>query len=307
MSSRLIEKMRAIEDRHARRRGDGVGRKPQGVLSTGWAEVDAALGGGLARGGLHEWLGLVSALRSAGRTAPTSIVAPIADETRNVSRRPDEHARGGREPWRPPVGVLIHLAWRVLDTDAEGRWAVWIGRRCFPYPAVALRRGGGDRRLLERSLFVSPRTPAERLWAIDLALRSPAVGVVIADGSELDLPATRRVQLVAKNHGVPVFLVRPPWERAEPSAAHTRWLVRRSGAGGAATGPANPTWVIELLRCKGVHLRMATDAWRLEWDRAACTLHLFTAMADSTGDSQPASTGRGCGRSSEEGLNRRRA
>jgi len=306
MSSRLIEKMRAIEDRHAKRRGDGVGQKPRSVLSTGWAEVDAALGGGLARGGLHEWFGLVSALRSAGRAAPTSIAPPIAGGIRDVSRGPDENTRPGREPWRPPVGVLIHLAWRVLDADAAGRWTVWIGRRCFPYPAVSLRRGGRDRRLLERSLFVSPRTAVDRLWAIDLALRSSAVGAVIADGSEMNLPATRRIQWVAKNHGALAFLVRPPWERAEPSAAHTRWLVRRSATGGA-TGSANPAWTIELLRCKGVHLRMATDAWRLEWNRAACTLHLSSAMADSTGDAQATSASGERGGMSEEELNRRRA
>ena len=298
MSLRLVEKIRAIEQRHAQRGGDVIRRNPGGIQSTGWPAVDAAIGGGLACGGLHEWLGL----------APCSSHSEVAQRT--------------REAWRPPVGVLIHLAWRVLDTDAGGLWSVWIGRRCFPYPGALLRREGSDRLLLERSLFVSPRQPADRLWAIDLALRSPAVGVLIADGGEFDMAATRRIQLLAKNHGVLALLVRPPWEQAELSAAQTRWLVRQESAGEpwtsvraesprrlkpaaqkvkhsasrlGATDLANPTWSIELLRCKGVHWEQAQDFWNLEWDRAACTLHLSTALGNPAGAAQapPVNAGRG--------------
>jgi protein ImuA len=138
-------------------------------------------------------------------------------------------------------------------------------------------------------LFVAPRNPADRLWAIDLALRSPAVSVVVADGGGFDMAATRRIQLVAKNHAVQAFLVRPPWEQAQLSAAHTRWLVQNATAGERKMENGNPMWTIELLRCKGVHWGTAANVWRLEWNRAECTLDLSTPVADPAGTAQTAS------------------
>mgnify|MGYP001606158046 FL=1 len=149
MNSALIEKIQAIERKHIQR--NDADRKTGGVFSTGWAEVDRALGGDLPLGGLHEWFGLAPASANASRD---------------------------QKIWRPPVCVAIHFASRVLETGEPGRWAVWIGRRCFPYPAALLRRDGADRAFLQRSLFIAPRNQTDRLWAIDLALRSPAVSVV---------------------------------------------------------------------------------------------------------------------------------
>ncbi|MEK6799868.1 MAG: hypothetical protein AABZ12_12955 [Planctomycetota bacterium] len=262
----LLERIRSIERRHAQCRGDAAPAKPIGVLETGWASVDAAIGGGLTRGGLHEWLGNESA-------ATTSEVR--------------QHARN---PWRPPLCVLVHLAWSALDADRAGLWNVWIGRRCFPHPAVLLRGSVGDRTLLERSLFVSPLTPTDRLWAMDLALRSPAVGVVIGDGSEFDMAATRRVQLVAKNHETLALLARPPWEHGELSAAQTRWLVRQESViHRDRSDSSNPQWRVELLRCKGMRWEQAQGVWNLEWNRAACTLRVSASVADSAGDASVAS------------------
>jgi len=262
--SALVEKIRAIERKHVC--CDDARKQLGQVLSTGWADVDTALGGGLPRGGLHEWFGIAPALGS------------------------DQVELRNQKQWRPPVGALIHCAWCVLDTGEPGRWAVWIGRRCFPYPAALLRRGGADRLLLERSLFLAPRNPTDRLWAIDLALRSLAVGVVVADGSGFDMTATRRIQLVAKNEASQAFLVRPPWEQVELSAAYSRWLVRNVVADDDKAGATNPAWIVELLRCKGVHWKPATNIWRMEWNRADCTLRQSTSVADPAGAAQTSSS-----------------
>ncbi len=282
---RLAEKIREIEQRYARSNVVATGfagEEQNDVIETGWTGVDVALGGGLVRGALHEWFGLIEPLAIAGDEATKrrsdgagSSPAPggdgaLADSTgrvRSPQRTKDNSvdtirgARRGR--WTPPVCVLVHLARQALhasngmeegatprglkpaaqerenpcgrkpvDREAVGAstsafWAVWVGKRCFPYPGVLVRAEDDDRCLLERSMFVAPRDAASRLWAIDLALRSPVVGVVVADGSHFDMAATRRVQLVAKANGTCVLLVRPPWELQELSAAQSRWLVRR--------------------------------------------------------------------------------
>ncbi len=304
MFSSLRDCIRTIEERHARRRGGGVNEPGADVLATGWAAVDATLGGGLACGGLHEWLGIEEPQREGARENREAGGGRWRenDEWRirngewgmaNGAPRGSLGLRKGGI-WRPPLAPLVHLAWRVIETSPVARWVVWIGSRCFPYPAAMLRGAGEDRVLLiDRSLFVAPRDAAARLWAMDLALRCTAVGAVIADGEGFDMAATRRLQLAAKNHGTLALLVRPPWERSGLSAAQTRWLVRGVAEGDRAAGePANPRWRIELLRCKGVHAVQAPRVWNVEWDRAACTLHLSAALADSAGAAPAAHDGR---------------
>jgi protein ImuA len=164
-----------------------------------------------------------------------------------------------------------------------------------------------DRRLLEASLFVDPPDDAACVWAIDLALRAGGgeghggngggggdggVALVIADGSRLDMSASRRLQLAAEAgaraaeaRGTPHvggigLILRPPWERKQLSAAATRWMVHPSTP--AADVPVNqPRWNVELLRCKG--MQPPPDGrreWTLELDRAGRVVCVFPPLVD---------------------------
>ncbi|RIK62532.1 MAG: hypothetical protein DCC65_17370, partial [Planctomycetota bacterium] len=260
----LAERIRSIEKRHGAPAEDRCIDPPaREMISTGWAEIDAALGGGLPAGGLHEFFGVEEA-------GPREAAAPPA--------------RGSLPLWTPPLCFLIHLAWQALDRDAACPWVVWIGARCHPYPRALVRGRPPDRRLLERSLFVAPRDAAERLWAIDLALRSAAVAAVVADGGALDRAATQRVQLLAKNRSKVVFAARPPWERTRLSAAQTRWHVRAAPPRiGKKAGGVAPGWSVELLRCKGVRPAQDHRAWLLEQSRDEGLIHLSARLADLAG------------------------
>ncbi len=252
----LAERIRAIESRHdvtsANRCMDDA---TADRIPTGWAEIDAMLGGGLAAGGLHEWFGV-------GET---------------VSRR-----------WTPPLCILVHLAWKSLDrlsSSVAAATTVWIGQVCHPYPRVLIR--GEDRRLLDRSLFVAPRDAATRLWAIDLALRSPAVGCVVADGSGLDRPATQRIQHLARSQTKAVFTACPPRQLSELSAAQTRWQVCAAPPAGKKTSSGiQPRWSVELLRCKGMRPMKEQRIWLLEWNRAEGAIHLSARLAGLAGSTQ---------------------
>lgn len=280
----LAEKIRAIEKRFGEAAvRSGVSREHEELsrLLTGWAEIDTALGGGLTMDALHEWFGV----------APSKhFGACREDETR-------------RDVWSPPLAPLVYLARQVMIKASFGHHAVWIGRRCFPYGGVLLGLEGDRSALggLERSIFVAADGPADRLWAVDLALRSPAVGLVIADGSGFDMAATRRIQLVAKAHHTTAFLARPPWETRELSAAQTRWLVRWEKATKRRSDGATkewedeaafikPRWSVELLRCKGRQAGLAWQpdscprVWALEWDRGEGAVRLSTAVARQAGD-----------------------
>jgi hypothetical protein len=230
------------------------------VLKTGWPAVDAALGGGLLAGALHEWIGV----------APPEQNRPTdGDDRRALSRT-----------WSPPLCVLVHLAWQALLASSQPRWTVWVGQRCFPYPSVLVRDRGADRRLLDRSLFITPHNAESRLWAADIALRSPSVGAVIADGNTFSMAATRRIQLLAKEHRTLALMVRPFWEQGELSAAHSRWHIRWQGPVATLRKTScNPQWSVRLLRYKGAQSKNIHDRWTLEWDSGAGALNLSTEVA----------------------------
>ena len=243
-------------------------------VPSGWPAIDAALGGGIPRTGLHEWWG-----------------------------RPDDVR-----------AVLVQLAWNALLHDVRHhpgahRHVVWVGRDAWPAPGELVRgmragiagmfgahiaRTWPDARLHDRALLVD--VPAHdagaRLWAIEQAARCPGVCAVFADGRGLDLPATRRLQLAAQS--VLLCTVRgaersPGARRRVLSACSTRWSVERAMDAAAmpmhgmrdfdpvrrapwlralhplaARIPAEPAWNVTLERAKGAatHVEALADGVR---------------------------------------------
>jgi len=196
---------------------------------------------------------------------------------------------GAPQPWpaavhevlsdRPARGIL--LAWALARTAAEQhRTGVWIGRETWPYPPTARRHGG----LIDNALFVDARAAAERVWAADLAARCRAVAVVVADGSGLDMAASRRLQLAAAAGRVAVLLARPTRELKAPTAAGARWRVTPRPTAGD-----RPAWTLELLRCKGLQPTPARtpgspgNLWAVETNRETGALCLAPAVGERTG------------------------
>ena len=252
-----------------------------GGVPTGWPGVDDLLAG-LTTRGIHEWFGLT----------PGNV-----ETAKRQNGKTSQHRN-----WMPPLCVLSHLAWQALTQDGEGQaaYVVWIGRRLWPYPRILLRGSPAITRfgitpspaadpdrtndpglLLRRSLFVDPPDDATRLWAIDLALRCPAVVVVIADGRGLRMAETRRLQLAAEAGHALALLARPPAELSELSAATTRWLVSP-----VPSSSTRPRWSIELLRCKA-----ALQAWHT----IATTPDTETTLETTTGSRMTPLSGGGGG------------
>lgn len=211
---------------------------------TGWGLVDQALAeDGIPRGVLHEWFG---------------------DPDEPPSRPPH---------WVPPLSVMIHLAGQAASNPGiPHSWPiVWIGRRCWPYP-VALPEA-----VLERSIFIDAPDLAERAWAIDVTLRCPAIAAVVADGSGLNMAATRRLQLGAGEGGSLAFLLRPPHELRQLSAAHTRWTVSP-----APSATRYTRWTVRLLRCKGMRPSQEST-WTIQLNHETGALDLVPHALDRSG------------------------
>ena len=199
-------------------------------FATGHDELDVSLGGGLARGRVHELFAAEpdDAASAAGFAAMLALRAA---------------ARG-------PV------LWLRTD-EAERR-----GGRIY---APGLAELGGDPDALVIAL--APDAKALLRGAADAA-RSAGLGALVVECwgkcAALDLTASRRLALAAEQSGVTLFMLRLEAEPM-PSAADTRWAVSAAPSLALeADAPGAPAFEIILLRRRAGPAGMR---WRLEWNR----------------------------------------
>src|ERR1700761_1616322 len=94
----------------------------------------------------------------------------------------------------------------------------WFSERGRPYAQGLGGLGIGAGRLL----IVMPRSETEALWALEEVLRSGAAALAIGAVEGASLVATRRRELIAREAGAAVALVRTTPQR-NLSAARRRW------------------------------------------------------------------------------------
>jgi len=188
------------------------------------------------------------------------------------------------------AGFAVALALRRLGSLREadaGRPVFWVARRDGLQEAGMLSgRGlaglGADP---GRFLLAAGRTDADVLWALEEAVRSGAVALAVGEVEAADLVATRRLSLAAREHGVPVLLLRSA-RALGPSTARTRWRVASAPSRPqpfAQHAPGVPRWRVALE--KGWAER--PQEWIVEWDDEACRFHNAAALADRAPGMQP--------------------
>lgn len=201
-------------------------RRPFGIAS-----LDAALGGGLARGRIHE------------------VYAAEGDDLASAA------------------GFAVGVATCMTH---PGKTVLWLRvQRSVRQGGVVQARGwtelGGAPGLGLMGLV--PDTKALLRAGVD-ALRCAALGAVIVEGfgamRELDLTASRRLALAAERSSVPLVLLRHD-ATPVPSAAQTRWQVTAAPSHALpGNAPGVPTFDVTLLRQRSGPCGLD---WRLEWDR----------------------------------------
>ena len=197
IEGRLAEDDRLTLDRDSEP-AESKGRSlPRRRLPLGMPSLDGLLGGGLPLAALHE-------IR--------------AGETRD----------GG-----VACGFLLALVARLHDLGASS--VLWISeadvrRETGGLYAPGLAALGLDPRHV---VEVAVRTELEALWAFEAALSCTSLGVAVCElrQASLDLSATRRSALRARESGVTGFLLRLGNAWAEPSAAELRLCVTPALAG----------------------------------------------------------------------------
>ena len=203
------------------------------ALAFGIPSLDAALGGGLATGALHE----IAAAREAEIPAATGFALILAARNRG-----------------PVVWIAEDMA---------------LAENGAPYGAGLEDLGLAP----ERLIAVRAAKSRDVLWAMEEALAGAGgpggPGAVIGEiRTGIDFLATRRLSFAAGRGRALALLLRSA-PANEPSAAATRFLVGAapsrpsSGAIPMACGPGPPRFCVRLTRNR----RGPLGAWMLEFDR----------------------------------------
>lgn len=201
---------------------------------TGHSAIDAALGGGLALGRLHEAFA-AEPEDGAAATGFAALVACLA-------------GRGGPVVWL-----------REAEVQARAR---------LHGPGLA-ELGLDPARLV----LGVPAAPLDLLRAAADVVRCPAVAVAVIElwrsPRPLDLTASRRLAMAAETSGVTALLLRIAAEPA-PSAAQTRWRIAAAPSAALdADAPGPPAFELELMRQRSGPEGLR---WQVEWNRDSRTL-----------------------------------
>lgn len=120
-------------------------------------------------------------------------------------------AQAGMAEWRLLMPALRALVQR-------GGHVLLIGAPLRPQASALWREGLPP----ERLVCVEARTPTERLWATEQALKAGCLSAVLVWLPNVRPEALRRLQACATHHAGPVFVFRPVQAALEPSPAPLR-------------------------------------------------------------------------------------
>jgi protein ImuA len=223
--------------------------KLRGRLKLGIAHLDAVLGGGLPLAALHEIRATQSRDGGAVSGFALALVTRLA-------------ALGG-------VSSIVWIGEADLRREAGELYAPGLAALGLDPASV---------------IEVAVRTEKEALWAFEAALSCRGLGVAVCElrQASLDLSATRRCALRAREGGVTGFLLRLGNEWAEPSAAELRFGVSPAPAGEIgrfASGVGRMAWRLTLEKNR----LGPTGVFTVEWnshERSFVERGEGTALAD---------------------------
>jgi len=223
----------------ARMQTPAVALDAPGDILLGVVDVDCALGGGLARGALHE----IAACGESHIAAATGFALGLAAQSQAIVWVAEDMALlESGAPYGPGLDLFGLKPERLL-TVAGGKtgdvlWAMEEALRCRAVGAV--------------------------------------IGEVRSTARAIDLVATRRLSLAAAAHGATALLLRTE-PGTEASAAATRWVVEaasfsHAAFGRSANGIGPPRFALALTRNR----RGPLGTWMLEWSVSDVSFVLAT-------------------------------
>lgn len=173
------------------------------------------------------------------------------------------------------TGFAVALAATAPDT---GRDMLWIQTEFGALEMGGLYGAGVDLfgAASRRLIVLKVRKPIDVLWAMEEALKCPALRCVVAElpdgGASADRMETQRLTLAAREGGGFGFLLRHRPSRLT-TVAETRWQVRAAPSVRDRFGGLGKTaFTLSLTKNR----RGPTDRWTIAWDHHEC---VFSALS----------------------------
>lgn len=238
---------------------------------------------------LAELRDTISRLERAGAAAETELEekthqAPAADT--NTGTNADDRISLPRgwvhELWaRTPTDMQAATSLMLAADEGGDRPIIWITDRMLireyglPY-GPGLQHLGIDP---ARILLVRCDTQQDSLWTLEECLKSSAPASVIGELGDIDLTASRRLTLVAREYGTRCLLLLRT-HHAPSTAAYSRWHVSMATSMDNLFDPAAPgagRLKVTLTKHRGGERPQSKI---LEWSHATDSVPMVTAMAD---------------------------
>jgi protein ImuA len=231
------------------------------LFAFGTPVIDAALGGGLGGGTLHE----IAAAREAEVPAASGFALALAARRMRGAPAPIGNSCGARNDGRP------------VSVPTSGRNVFWIAEDLSLAENGALYGPGLDETGIAPERLITVAAPCARdvLWTMEEALRCRAVGMVIGEMRPrgIDQVATRRLALAAAaGNALGIILYAAPDDA--PSAAVTRWIIGAASSLDAERSHdvGSPRFLARLVRNR----RGLLGTWIVEWNSVEQRFELAT-------------------------------
>lgn len=138
--------------------------------------------------------------------------------------------------------------------------AVWISAKQTIFPPALKAFGIKPDRLL----FVEVPREREALWAMEEALKSPALTAVVGELRDISFTASRRLQLAVEQSQVTGFIINRA-SKLSTTACVSRWQITSlpSESIDELPGIGFPHWRVELLRIRNGR----PGVWQVQWQK----------------------------------------
>ncbi|MDQ0107402.1 protein ImuA [Chitinophaga terrae (ex Kim and Jung 2007)] len=142
-------------------------------------------------------------------------------------------------------GFISAIAGMLMKNSGPG---IWISTEQRIYPPALMLFGI----IPERIIFVQVPRPVDVCWAMEEALKTEGLAVVIGELQELGFETSRRLQLAVEKSKVTGFVLRHLPRRMNPTAALSRIRVSpvRSAMEEGMPGVGDPRWQVEVLKIR---------------------------------------------------------
>lgn len=158
----------------------------------------------------------------------------------------------------PTCGFISGLLSTILGDNGVAIW-VSTSRTLFP---PSLKTFGLDP---DRIIFLDLAKEKDVLWAMEEALKCPAVAAVVGEMDNISFTASRRLQLAVEQSSVTGFIIRRNCRVPNTTACVSRWKISSlpSDSIDELPGVGFPKWKVELLRMRNGK----AGSWNIQWKK----------------------------------------